>query len=62
MMNKTVKKYFIRYTLEFLVIVLGISLSILIQNAREEVELDSKRELIFKSLLSELESNQSYII
>ena len=62
MMNKTVKKYFIRYTLEFLVIVLGISLSILIQNTREETELDSKRELIFKSLLSELESNQSYII
>lgn len=61
-MNKTVKKYFIRYALEFLVIVLGISLSILIQNAREEAELDSKRELIFKSLLSELESNQSYII
>ena len=62
MMNKTVKKYFIRYTLEFLVIVLGISLSILIQKAREEAELDSRRELIFKSLLSELESNQSYII
>jgi hypothetical protein len=60
-MNKTVKNYFIRYTLEFFVIVLGISFSFLVQNIREETELDSKRELIFKSLLSELESNQSYI-
>jgi len=60
-MNKTVKNYFIRYTLEFFVIVLGISFSFLVQNIREEIELDSKRELIFKSLLSELESNQSYI-
>ena len=60
-MNKTVKKYFIRYTLEFFVIVLGISLSIIIQDKREEAKLDSKRDLIFKILLSELESNQSYI-
>ena len=60
-MNKTVKNYFIRYTLEFFVIVLGISFSFLVQNIREETELDSKRELIFKSLLNELESNQSYI-
>ena len=60
-MNKTVKNYFIRYTLEFFVIVLGISFSFLVQNIREETELDSKRELIFKSLHNELESNQSYI-
>ena len=60
-MNKTVKNYFIRYTLEFFVIVLGISFSFLVQNIREETELASKRELIFKSLLNELESNQSYI-
>ncbi len=60
-MNKIVKKYFIRYTLEFFVIVLGISLSIIIQDKREDAKLDSKRELIFKSLLSELESNKSYI-
>ena len=60
-MNNTVRKYFIKYTLEFIVIVLGISFSFLVQNIRKERELDSKRELIFKSLLSELESNQSYI-
>ena len=62
MMNNTVRKYFIKYTLEFIVIVLGISFSFLVQNIREETELDSNRQLIFKSLLSELESNQSYII
>ena len=61
-MNKTVKNYFIRYTLEFFVIVLGISFSFLVQNIREEKELDSNRQLIFKSLLGELESNESYII
>ena len=62
MMNNTVRKYFIKYTLEFIVIVLGISFSFLVQNIREETELDSNRQLIFKSLLSELESNESYII
>ena len=61
MMNNTVRKYFIKYTLEFIVIVLGISFSFLVQNIREETELDSNRQLIFKSLLSELESNESYI-
>jgi hypothetical protein len=60
-MNNTVRKYFIKYTLEFIVIVLGISFSFLVQNIREETELDSNRQLIFKSLLSELESNESYI-
>ena len=61
MMNNTVRKYFIKYTLEFIVIVLGISFSFLVQNIREETELDSNRQLIFKSLLGELESNESYI-
>ena len=55
MMNNTVRKYFIKYTLEFIVIVLGISFSFLVQNIREETELDSNRQLIFKSLLGELE-------
>ena len=61
MMNYTVRKYFIKYTLEFIVIVLGISFSFLVQNIRDETELDSNRQLIFKSLLGELESNESYI-
>jgi len=61
-MNKKVKKYFIKYTLEFFVIVLGISFSFFVQNVRQEKEIDSKRELIMKNLLDELESSQNYII
>ena len=61
-MNKRTKKYFTKYTLEFFVIVLGISVSFLVQNIRKEKELDLKRELIIRNLLNELESNQVYII
>ena len=61
MMNKRTKKYFIKYTLEFFVIVLGISFSFLVQDIRKEKELDLKRELIIRNLLNELESNQPYI-
>ena len=61
MMNKRTKKYFIKYTLEFFVIVLGISFSFLVQNIRKEKELDLKTELIIRNLLNELESNQAYI-
>jgi hypothetical protein len=60
-MNKRTRKYFIKYTLEFFVIVLGISVSFLVQNVRKEKELDLKRELIIRNLLIELESNQAYI-
>ena len=60
-MNKRTKKYFIKYTLEFFVIVLGISFSFLVQNIRKEKELDLKTELIIRNLLNELESNQAYI-
>ena len=61
-MNKKIKKYFIKYTLEFFVIVLGISFSFFVQNVRQEKEIDSKRELIMKNLLDELESSQNYVI
>ena len=60
-MNKRLKKYFIKYTLEFFVIVLGISFSFFVQNVRQEKEIDSKRQLIISNLLDELESNQNYI-
>ena len=60
-MNKRTKKYVIKYTLEFFVIVLGISVSFLVQNIRKEKELDLKRELIIRNLLNELESNNEYI-
>ena len=60
MKNKT-KKYFIKYSLEFFVIVLGITFSFFVQNVRQEKEIDSKRQLIISNLLDELESNQNYI-
>ena len=60
MKNKT-KKYFIKYSLEFFVIVLGITFSFFVQNVKQEKEIDSKRQLIISNLLDELESNQNYI-
>ena len=60
-MNKRLKKYFIKYTLEFFVIVLGISFSFFVQNVRQEKEIDSKRELITMNLLEELEKILKYI-
>ncbi len=59
-MNKKLKKYFIKYTLEFFVIVLGISFSFFVQNVIQEKEIDSKRELIMMNLLEELKSNEAY--
>ena len=44
-MNNKVKKYFIKYRLEFFVIVLGISFSFFVQNVRQEKEIDSKRAI-----------------
>ena len=47
MMKNKSKKYFIKYSLEFFVIVLGITFSFFVQNVRQEKEIDSKRQLIF---------------
>ncbi len=58
---KSKKKYLVKYSLEFLVIVLGISVSFFAQNTIKEKELDIKRELIIKNILNELESNNEYI-
>lgn len=55
------KKYFIKYTLEFFVIVMGITFSFFVQNIRNDIEIDTKRALIIDNLLNELESNQAYI-
>ena len=55
------KKYFIKYTLEFFVIVMGITFSFFVQNIRNDIQIDTKRALIIDNLLSELESNQAYI-
>ena len=61
MKRKKIKKNFIKYTLEFFVIVMGISFSFFVQNIRNDIQIDTKRELIIDNLLSELESNQTYI-
>lgn len=61
MKNNKIKKYLIKYTLEFFVIVLGISFSFFVQNFRNDLEIESKKNLIIGNLLNELESNQDYL-
>jgi hypothetical protein len=61
MKKDNIKKYFIKYTFEFFVIVMGITFSFFVQNIRNDIQIDTKRELIIDNLLSELESNQTYI-
>ena len=56
-MNKKTKKYFIKYTLEFFVIFLGISLSFMI-NSWNEAKKDEILEIKYlKSLKEEYISN-----
>jgi hypothetical protein len=61
MKKDNIKKYFIKYSLEFFVIVMGVTFSFFLQNIRNDIEIDTKRELIIDNLLSELESDQTYI-
>ena len=61
MRSKKIKKYLTKYVLEFFVIVMGITFSFFVQNIRNDIQIDTKRELIIDNLLSELESNQAYI-
>ena len=61
MKKDNIKKYFIKYSLEFFVIVMGVTFSFFLQNIRNNIEIDKKRELIINNLLSELESDQVYI-
>ena len=61
MKKDNIKKYFIKYSLEFFVIVMGVTFSFFLQNIRDDIEIDTKRELIIDNLLSELESDQVYI-
>ena len=61
MKSKKIKKYFTKYVLEFFVIVMGITFSFFVQNIRNDIQIDTKRELIIDNLLSELESNQAYV-
>jgi hypothetical protein len=61
MKKDNIKKYFIKYSLEFFVIVMGVTFSFFLQNIRNDIEINTKRELIIDNLLSELESDQAYI-
>ena len=61
MKKDNIKKYFIKYSLEFFVIVMGVTFSFFLQNIRNDIEIDTKRELIIDNILSELESDQAYI-
>jgi hypothetical protein len=40
---------------------MGVTFSFFLQNIRNDIEIDTKRELIIDNLLSELESDQTYI-
>jgi hypothetical protein len=40
---------------------MGVTFSFFLQNIRNDIEIDTKRELIIDNLLSELESDQAYI-
>ena len=52
MKKDNIKKYFIKYSLEFFVIVMGVTFSFFLQNIRNDIEIDTKRELIIDNLLS----------
>ena len=61
MKKDNIKKYFIKYSLEFFVIVMGVTFSFFLQNIRNDIEIDTNRELIIDNLLRELETDQAYI-
>lgn len=55
------KKLLIKYSIEFFVIVISISVSFFVENVREDLEKDSRRIVVLSNLLNELESNKSYV-
>lgn len=55
------KKLIIKYSIEFFVIVFSISISFFVENLREQKEKESKRQILVKNLLSEIESNDDYV-
>jgi len=55
------KKILIKYSIEFFVIVISISVSFFVENIREDLEKDSRRVVVLSNLLNELESNKSYV-
>lgn len=61
MKRKNIIKYLTYATEEFFIIVLGITFSFFVQDVKNNIQTDTKRELIIDNLLSELEFNQTYI-
>jgi hypothetical protein len=53
-MNKKVKKNIFKYTLEFVVIVLGISISFLLNEYKNSVDSDTKEIQVYRNLLTSL--------
>jgi len=54
------RKLIIKYAIEFFVIVFGISVSFFVENYRESIDKDKKRETTIKSIIDELEFNDDY--
>lgn len=54
------KKLIIKYAIEFFVIVFGISVSFFVENYRESIDQNKKRETTIKSIINELEFNDDY--
>tara|TARA_B110000444_G_scaffold258526_1_gene299687 strand:+ start:4385 stop:5086 length:702 start_codon:yes stop_codon:yes gene_type:complete len=55
------KKYIIKYTFEFIVIVLGISVSFLLEDARQKKELKYLSQDLVVNLLNEVSEIESYL-
>lgn len=54
------RKLIIKYGIEFFVIVFGISVSFFVENYRESIDQNKKRETTIKSIINELEFNDDY--
>ena len=55
-MNKKVKKYLLKYSLEFLVIVMGISVSFWLSNYQESVDNAEKEIQVYNDLFNGISS------
>ena len=54
------KKYLLKYSLEFLVIVMGISVSFYLDNIRKDLENNALSTIIYQNLLNEINEIEKY--
>ena len=54
------KKYLLKYSLEFLVIVMGISVSFYLDKIRKDLENDALSTIIYQNLLNEINEIEKY--